>query len=421
VNLDWARLRAVVLESDDWGLCAWVPDDEAWKALERTPAFRSPAGLRYGRSTLESAADVKALAEVLEAHRGADGFAPVWQANTVMANPDYPRLAASRFDDVFLPLVELPETPSRWARPGLWDEVTRACDAGLWWIELHGLHHLPESAWLASLARGDADARRALEHRSPICAAVEASGEYDPTEPLETRRRNLERAISRFRVLVGRTPRSFCPPDYRWDESLEAEAERHGVTTFQGKGEQSGAPVPWITRALLKRRFPHVRGKRFYLPPRIAFEPCGRGSARAAVEVALGAVRAAWSRSQPAVLSSHRMNYAYLDPEWSRAGREALRDLLAALAREGATFLTDAEVRAVAERGASAREIGRDSVLVRCYGAAAGPITLALPAGVVGAVLRDRAGRGAGEVRLEGNAAKVRAGEGAFVIDWTRA
>jgi DNA-binding transcriptional ArsR family regulator len=33
VNLDWRRLKAVVLESDDWGLCAWVPDEKAFRAL----------------------------------------------------------------------------------------------------------------------------------------------------------------------------------------------------------------------------------------------------------------------------------------------------------------------------------------------------------------------------------------------------
>jgi hypothetical protein len=360
VNLDWVRLRAVVLESDDWGLCAWAPDREAWSALDDTPAFRSRAGRRYGGSTLESAADVKALADLLLEHRGGDGVPPVWQANTMMANPDYPRLSAALREASTLPLVELPAWPGRWARPGLWDEVRRAGEAGVWWIELHGLHHLPESAWLAALRRGDGDARRALEQESPVCAAVEASGEYDPKEPPDLRRRNLERAIARFRALTGRAPGSFCPPDYRWDESLEADAERHGVTTFQGKAEQAGSPFPQLRRMLIGLRWPHARGARFYMPPRTAFEPCGpgEGRARAATETALRCARGAWKRGRPAVLSSHRLNYAHLDPEWSERGRAALRELLGALCREGAAFLTDAEVRALVERGRSAREIG---------------------------------------------------------------
>ena len=43
MNLDWHRLRAVVLESDDWGLCGWVPDDRAHRALANQPAFRTEA------------------------------------------------------------------------------------------------------------------------------------------------------------------------------------------------------------------------------------------------------------------------------------------------------------------------------------------------------------------------------------------
>jgi peptidoglycan/xylan/chitin deacetylase (PgdA/CDA1 family) len=361
VNLDWARLRAVVLESDDWGLCAWVPDREAWTALAETPAFLSPAGRRYGGSTLESAADVKALAGLLLEHRGGDGAAPVWQANTVMANPDYARIAATGSESAGFPLVELPEFPLRWARPGLWDEVARAREAGVWRIELHGLHHLPESAWLAALRRGDGDARLALANGSPVCAAVEAGGEYDPSEPREVRSRNLERAVARFRSLVGRAPGSFCPPDYRWDESLEDDAERHGVTTFQGKAEQAGKPLQRLRRAALRHRFPHTRGRRFYMPPRIAFEPCGRGvaGAAAAAEKSLRAARAAWERSQPAVVSSHRLNYAHLDPEWSHAGREALRALLGALCHEGATFVADTDVRSLVERGIRADERSR--------------------------------------------------------------
>src|SRR2546422_2790908 len=41
-----------------------------------------------------------------------------------------------------------------------------------------------------------------------------------------------------FRSLFGRQASSFCPPDYRWDDRLEAHAESLGVGTFQGKGEQ---------------------------------------------------------------------------------------------------------------------------------------------------------------------------------------
>jgi len=219
VEVDWRRLRAVVIESDDWGLCAWVPDEPAHAALRDLPAFRSPAGRRYGRSTLESAADVRELSAQLLGWRGGDGFPPVLQANTVVANPDYDAMRAP-FDCDAIPVLPLPALPARWQRPGLLDAVRDAETAGVWWAELHGLTHLPEGAWLGALRRGDADAVRAFEQQSPIGVAVEASGEYDRSEPRERRSRSLHVAVRAFRDCFGRAPVSLCPPDYRFDEWL---------------------------------------------------------------------------------------------------------------------------------------------------------------------------------------------------------
>ena len=82
------------------------------------------------------------------------------------------------------------------------------------------------------------------------------------------------------------------------------------------------------------------------MPPRIAFEPRGEAvpGSRLGAARTRAAVRAAWGRGQPAVVSSHRHNYAHLDPAWSEAGRAALRDLLRGLCEDGAVFLTDAKV-----------------------------------------------------------------------------
>jgi hypothetical protein len=422
LNLDWSRLKAVVLESDDWGLCAWAPDEPAWRALEDTPVFLGRAGRKYAGSTLEDAGDVRALAELLLALRGGDGFPPVLQANTVVANPDYARLGDRRFEVDTLPLVHLPDTPSRWSRPGMWDQVARARESGVWWPELHGLHHLPEASWLAALRRGDPDARRAFDQESPVCAAVDASGEYDSREPREVRRRNLECAVEGFRALMGRAPRSFCPPDYRWDGSLEEDAERLGVTTLQGLAEQAGNPFPPLRRLLVSRRWPHARGARFYMPPRIAFEPGDEGGRHSpvGVEAVARAARAQWRHGRPAVVSSHRVNYVHLDRARAQAGRTALRDLLGQLARDGAVFVTDAEVRSLCERAWSAREIGERGMLVRFYGTPGEPVSVPAPAGVAGAAIREADGSPETFARLEAGRVALRLEPGEYLLEWER-
>ena len=420
MNLDWTRLRAVVLESDDWGLCAWSPDVKGWRALADQPVFRSPSGRRYAGSTLESAADVEAMTELLGTFRGGDGFPPVWQANMIVAAPDYAKLVPPAFDAPELPLVELPNLPSRWDRPRLWEQVTVARMSGLWWPELHGLHHLPGQAWLAALRRGAPDARRALEHQSPICAGVDASGEYHPSEPAEVRTRDLETAVATFRRLFGRLPGSMCPPDYRWDEHLEREAERLGVTTFQGKGEQLGHSFPRLRRLLLRYRWPHVHGGRFYLPIRIAFEPHGQpATSRVGAAAAHRAAREAWSRGQPAVISTHRVNYVHLDPAAAENGRAQLRDLMGRLQGDNAVFLTDVEVRQLQERAWSLREVGNRGVLVRYYGVPREPLSFDAPHDAVGVALRD-GGRDGVEARIAAGRVEARLHDGEYLLEWQR-
>ena len=423
MNLDWHRLKAVVLESDDWGLCAWVPDDRAHRALAQLPAFRTEAGLRYGRSTLETAGDVSELARVLVGWRGGDGFPPVWQANTIMANPDYDALQPPLFQVDELPLRLVPEFPSRWARPGLWDAVREAETGGVWWAELHGLHHLPEAAWLAALRRGQDDARRAHEQQSPIGIAVESSGEYDASEPRPLRARHLRQAIHAFRTVFGRAPTSFCPPDHRFDDWLEHEAATLGLTTLQGKAEQAGHAPPPLRRRWLGIRFPHHHGTRFYLPPRIAFEPCGNLAApgRRGLEAAHRAARAAWQQGRPAIVSTHRMNYAHLDATWSQAGRGALVALLERLCADGAVFLTDHEVRQLAERSWSVRELGGRGVLLRHYGVPRETLRFVAPEGVTGTLLRGPHGDAKAEISVDRGQVDVRINLGEYVLEWTHA
>ena len=418
MNLDWARLRAVVLESDDWGLCAWVPDEQAHRALVDAPAWRGSAGRIYGRSTLETASDVARLSATLDGFRGGDGLPPVLQANTVVATPDFTRLDPPLFEVDELPLLHWPESPSRWRRPGLWEQVGRARAAGLWWPELHGLHHVPVAAWLRELRRGAADARRAHQHECIVCQASLDSSEYDGSEPVAQRSRNLELALERFRVLFGVSAASLCPPSYRWDDWLVRRAEQLGLI-LQGKSEQTGRRWPRLARLLDRYRWPEVPGRLFAMPPRISFEPRGRAGGPLGAEAVHRAVWATWRRGQPAVVSTHRVNYAHLDPPWSEAGRAALRDLLSRLAADGARFMTDVEVRSVVERGWSLRDLGERAAVLRFYGEP-GPLQFAAPSGVTGVVLRRALSGEEARAALDGAQVRAHVSPGEYRIEWKR-
>ena len=128
-------------------------------------------------------------------------------------------------------------------------------------------------------------------------------------------------------------------------------------------------------------------------------------------------MRAAWSRGQPAVVSTHRASYAHLDPQWSEAGRAALRDLLRRLMADGALFMTDAEVHGLFERGWSARPIGTRGALVRLVGGDRETVRIPAPPEATRVSVRDGRSSGA-EFRIEEGHAIARLDPGEYLIEW---
>ncbi|MGH7741829.1 MAG: hypothetical protein ACRENS_07395, partial [Candidatus Eiseniibacteriota bacterium] len=223
-----------------------------------------------------------------------------------------------------------------------------------------------------------------------------------------------------FQQLVGRLPESFCPPDYRTDARVESAAEELGVHTFQGRPERPGGAATRLRHFLERYRFPDLQGERFYLPPRIAFEPGTNGAEAMLVglEGALKGVRAAWSRSQPAIVSTHRANYVQLDEARGEECVERLREFLAALAGEGAVFVTDSEVHSLVNRRWSMRTVGARGALIRHWGVPGEPLRFAAPPGVERVAVRE--GQGISAV-VENGQVELRCNIGEILIEWRRA
>src|SRR5262249_31387305 len=131
--------------------------------------------------------------------------------------------------------------------------------------------------------------------------------------------------------------------------------------------------------------------------------------------------RDAWSQGRPAVVSTHRMNYAHLDAEHSRNSRQALHELLHRLCAENAVFLVDHEVRQLAERHWSVRDLGGRGVLLRHYAVPRGTLRFAGPWGVTGVRLRGPHDDPRAELAVQDGHVEVRVNLGEYVLEWTRA
>lgn len=370
--VDWRAARAVVIESDDWGLCGFLPDGAAAGDAERSAWRAEVAPPVYWDSTLEDSAAVAALAAVLAECRGRDGLAPVLQANMIVSALSPPVGPGPLTADAAWTRHDVPDRPAAYARPGLETAVDAAIDRGVWRPELHGSFHY------------DPDRRRAAVAADPLALAAARRGvlpfpgsatawELGPQRPPAALAAELDRALELFARRFGRRPSSVCAPDYVWDGRSERLWQARGLTVIQAKREQRSPLWPsgrldHRARKVLARawdRLAHLG--RAYLDRNVRFEPAQAPGDSALVARTLAAIGAAWRRGEPAVVESHRINYVRLTPGAAAAGRRQLGSLLAALTRETANaplFLTDDEVAQLQAGGTSWTRRG-DRLVVR--------------------------------------------------------
>lgn len=374
--VDWRSERAVVFESDDWGLCGYAPDAAALTQLDPAVLQVGNTPQAYLTSTLEDSAAVAALAAVLAGARGRDGRPAVLQPNYIMGW-QAPVQGEGEPDGRQLRDGMLPAFHPRYARPGLWDAVGRAVASGVWYPEYHGLWHFDPAA-RAALCAADPAAAAAAARGLLLFPGSHHSYELDDARPLTVLAAELAAGMAAFAGVFGRRPDAVIAPDYHWSHRHERLWRDAGLTVVQAQREQRHPDYEGLSGRLrkvlarvLRREGEH---RLTYLDRNVRLETAQLGDPAQAVDRALRGVRRAWSRGEPAIVESHRVNYAHLDPRIAADGRAALAGLLAVLGREP-LFLTDVEVARLSRHGVSWRRAG-DGVLVRNLTHARRPVVL---------------------------------------------
>lgn len=347
---DLGELRLVVLQSDDWGLEGWFPDRRAAEALPELSDGLPPRLRPYASSSLESAADVESVRVLLEEFRGESGLPAVLQANHIVAGPVLDGRVAPE-ESIGWPVHPSGSSDGPYARPGLDEAVDAAIAAGVWRPELHGLTHYDLFAYAEARRRGDPLERRARGYGVFAYQGFLRDTELSGDDRL--RAQNVAAmAVVLFERRFARAPVSVIAPDYRWGPEDEAAWCREGLRVVQAKREQIesgraprgrwGRLRKWVRRAVDLHA-----GNFVYLDRPGRLEPYGNpdpAAPQGALEAA-AAVREAWERGEPGILSLHRVQLSSLDPAIARAGRAQLRACLRELTSDGSVrFVVDDEV-----------------------------------------------------------------------------
>ena len=315
--VDWSARKALVIESDDWGICSWAPDRATFEKVRGLEVVRDYWARLGGwiAGTLESASDMERLFEFLERYRGRDGRPVSFVACYVVANPDYERIAASglqEYHDVFLD----EGVPSRWERGDILNKARDGMRRGVWLPEFHArLHHAQPLKWLQSVRDGSPQASALFEHQMFQCE--ERRPEYEDMTP-EQQAEWIVPAIRRMDALFGRVAKCGVNGD------ATAETEKvwagQGIKARMCRGNVSNAESRHPQEEAMGRLLPEV--DMTYLSRNCSLEPLGSGDLEhpsGAIAAAEAAVNA-WQRGVPAVCSSHRKNYLSLIDEETENG-----------------------------------------------------------------------------------------------------
>jgi hypothetical protein len=344
----------VLFQSDDWGRIG-VRDREGWEKLRA-------AGFNLGEKpydfySLETAADLDALAAVLRKHRDPTGRRPAMVMNFIMANVDFDRCLESGREKIsLLPLTE--GLPGAWHRPQLLEAYQAGIRERLFFPALHGLTHFCERAVARELDRGGERSEllqtmwRAetpyIHWRMPWVGY-----EYwDPGMrrarqflPLKDQRAAIEQAGKIFRNLFAAKPFSACAPGYRGNADSRTAWFQMGVRVVQnGPGE---------------RRAPYLDENGMLSVSRTAaLEPATEGCD---LQTVINQVKQCFADGLPAVISIHAINFHSTIRDFRTPTLKLLDECLTALEKNwpDLLYVHDADLFSVATEGAYAGEDGR--------------------------------------------------------------
>ncbi len=388
-KIAWASRKVIVFESDDWGACFAFPSLAVYEFYRRTLQGNGADKIweDLPRTTLEDPEDMERLFRVLERYKGGDGRPARFQANYIMANP------SARIVDGLLAryeMVSLPDVPEGWAKGDIIEKAKEGMRRGVWHREFHGYAHVNYRRHEAELRDGGGEAyprdfRKEwycwMKSNRPQFASVQEYfndlGEWSSKLSYGEQLRDIREGLTIFKSVFGENPRSAVAPFYVWQGKTERALGKMDVRVIQGKNRQYNDlgirnRMNSFDERIAENLWPNGMGdfnrkwRVRYLHRNVDFEP---GEGPDSWARAYEGIRSAWNRGEPAIVSTHRINYVALEKSSVEANLEQLDRLLACIRRNDpqAVYLTDWEVAQLYESGTCYQQCREDEMIFRNY------------------------------------------------------
>ena len=306
--------KIICITSDDWGSVR-MPSREIYDRLiaKGIPLYRCP----YNRfDNLATGEDLCRLFEVLDSVRDLSGKGAIMSANTIVANPDFIKIAESDFIQYYFEpfTATLSKYPQHKDSFHLWKQ---GISSGLFVPQYHGREHVNVSRWMAMLRRGSKEMKLAFSEGVyglgsaviPNVKNVMAAFDLDYSNEMREKIEILESGYHLFRQIFGFTPDSFIAPTYAWNSDIEERLRGLGINLIQSNPYQK---IPVLSDAGYRKVF-HYNGQKNqygqrYVVRNAYFEPT-ISVGRQSVDACMKRIEIAFRCRKPAVISTHRLNF----------------------------------------------------------------------------------------------------------------
>ena len=327
--------KLVVLAVDDYGN---VRQDSAASKQRMTDAGLEMSNRFDGFDAVETSHDLEALFDVLSSVSDCQGRPAVLTAYTLCANLDFDSIDTETAEYRYEPL---PQTFSRLeeaqgqAYKGAWQLWRDGISTGLLRPQFHGREHLNVELLERKLRAGDKSLTINLANRSlaalkgdstmPGVGFTHAFGLWERAE-LDRHKEIIADGLDLFERIFGFRSQTFTPPAQRLHPELFPYVEALGVRAID-------KPLHCVRRLDMQKKRREINilgsdGNHVSLVRNVVFEPTA-DRAFDSVKLALDQVAAAFRWRRPAIVSSHRVNFAgHIDPNNRSFGLDALKRLL---------------------------------------------------------------------------------------------
>lgn len=308
--------RIVVLESDDWGAIR-MPSVAVFENL-KSKGFNVEKCPYSKFDTLEDSVDLERLFEVLLRYKDRMGKHAAITANTIVGNPDFPKIRDSGFGAYFYrPFYE-----SYYDRGGS-DQVIDLWRLGIekkiFHPQFHGREHVNVPRWLRSLQSGSEETKFAFDNNfyavSDLITKEDRrnfmpSFDYDSLEDFELIETAITEGLELFEKIFHFKSASVIAPAYTWSDRVENVLNSSGVKYLQGNPFQKISFYDQVQNRKKIYRYlgqSNTHGQR-YLIRNAYFEPTILGR-NGGVDNCLADIRNAFLWNKPAIIGSHRLNF----------------------------------------------------------------------------------------------------------------